>query len=162
LQVIQPALLASLAPSLLALRHHKSKCSAVLTPPFMMPLQSALDTISKLEQQQQQQPEAAVEQAGFDEPSAAAAAAASEAGEAAGAAPVAAQAAAPAPVKDLGVVGRGTKRLNLAPVQVSMPVAGMPSAVRGHSGVPKHAALQYGSSCKRVGKKMDAIERRYI
>lgn len=79
-------------------------------------VQSALETISKMEQQKAAAAAAAgaaggsggaTEQAGFDRP-------AGGSGSAAGAG----AAAAPAPVKDLGVVGRGTKRLNLAPVQV--------------------------------------------
>lgn len=84
-------------------------------------LKSALASLSQQEKPpqqqqqtaQQQRPEGAAaagggpqEQQGFDNPAGGAAAAAGPAATAA------------APVKDLGVVGRGTKRLNLAPVQV--------------------------------------------
>ncbi|GAB4813158.1 hypothetical protein N2152v2_000204 [Parachlorella kessleri] len=107
-------------------------------------LQSAMATLTKLEQQKpgagtagtaggHLAPSAAaaaaagpVEQAGFDKPSLVAGGGEGIPGPAAGsgtaaAGPAAGEAA--APVRDLGVVGRGTKRLNLAPVQVNANAA---------------------------------------
>ena len=107
------------------MKHRKGRADPTQPRPRPLPasLQSALEVLGKQAGAAAGQPEGAqggaagagpTEQAGFDKPSAAAAAA--------GAAPAAEAAAAAAPVKDLGVVGRGTKRLNLAPVQVrSLP-----------------------------------------
>ena len=119
-------------------------------------------TLSKLEQQQKPEagagiagaqhvppPAAAagpVEQAGFDKPSSAAGGGkgvpgATAGGGGAAAGPAASEAG--APVKDLGVVGRGTKRLNLAPVQVGGWVGGELShaATISYSEIPTQPRL---------------------